>query len=140
MAIGALRKVAQNQNGLGAFILQCKRLDFHYCDWAGSSRGMVSFIRDTLPRLARANPQIEFHVSPRPRKHPVVRAHYINGRAKAICVRNLQKDQILKKSELLRDDATGRKLRRVNKPVQSLNESIRGIWSPFHQQDRWKII
>ena|SRR2546423_4637143 len=28
------------QNGLGAFILQCKRLDFHYCDWAGSSRGM----------------------------------------------------------------------------------------------------
>jgi large subunit ribosomal protein L43 len=28
------------QNGVGAFILQCKRLDFHYCDWAGSSRGM----------------------------------------------------------------------------------------------------
>jgi len=30
------------QNGVGAFILQCKRLDFHYCDWAGSSRGMKS--------------------------------------------------------------------------------------------------
>ena len=28
------------QNGLGAFILQCRKLDFHYCDWAGSSRGM----------------------------------------------------------------------------------------------------
>ena len=28
------------QNGVGAFILQCKRLDFHYCDWAGSSKGM----------------------------------------------------------------------------------------------------
>lgn len=28
------------QNGVGAFILQCKRLDFHYCDWAGSSRGL----------------------------------------------------------------------------------------------------
>lgn len=29
------------QNGVGAFILPCKRMDFHYCDWAGSSRGMV---------------------------------------------------------------------------------------------------
>ncbi len=28
------------QNGVGAFILQCKRLEFHYCDWAGSSKGM----------------------------------------------------------------------------------------------------
>ena len=28
------------QNGVGAFILQCKRLDFHYSDWAGSSRGI----------------------------------------------------------------------------------------------------
>lgn len=31
----------KNQNGVGgAFIHQCKKLDFHYCDWAGSSRGM----------------------------------------------------------------------------------------------------
>jgi len=28
------------QNGVGAFILQCKKLDIHYCDWAGSSKGM----------------------------------------------------------------------------------------------------
>jgi hypothetical protein len=30
----------QTQNGVGAFILQCKKMDFHFCDWAGSSRGM----------------------------------------------------------------------------------------------------
>lgn len=29
-----------SQNGVGAFILQCKKMDFHYCDWAGSSKGM----------------------------------------------------------------------------------------------------
>lgn len=28
------------KNGVGAFILQCHKLSFHYCDWAGSSRGM----------------------------------------------------------------------------------------------------
>jgi hypothetical protein len=26
------------QNGVGAHILQCKKLDFHYCDHGGSSK------------------------------------------------------------------------------------------------------
>jgi len=48
-----------------------------------------------------------------------------------VCVRNLEKEQILQKAELLRD-ASGEKLRRVTKPVRSGNESVRGIWSPYH--------
>ena len=41
--------------------------------------------------------------------------------------------QILRKAELLRD-ASGEKLRRVKggRVVDSLNESVRGIWSPMH--------
>ena len=39
--------------------------------------------------------------------------------------------QILKKAELLRDDS-GEKVRRTNKPVTSINESVRGMWSPYH--------
>ena len=101
---------------------------------------MNSFLKNTLPAFARANPQIEIHISPRPRKHPVLKGHYINGREKAICVRNLQKEQILAKAELLRD-ASGDKLKRENKPVKSLNESVRGIWSPFHtvEAQKWRI-
>lgn len=38
---------------------------------------------------------------------------------------------ILKKAELLRD-ASGEKVKRVNKPVKSVSESVRGIWSPYH--------
>jgi len=89
-----------------------------------------SFLRNSLKAFATANPQVEINVSPRPRKHPVIIAHYVNGRSKAICVRNLQKEQILQKAELLRD-ASGEKLKRVTKPVQSINDSVRGIWSPF---------
>ena len=128
------------QNGVGAFILQCRRLDFHYCDWAGSSRGMNSFLRNTLPGFARSHPEIEVHVSPRPRRHPVIRGHYINGREKSICVRKLDPNQILQKAELLRD-ASGEKLKRVMKPVRSLNESVRGVWSPYHAQgqNQWKL-
>ncbi|KAM4057069.1 mitochondrial ribosomal protein [Hirsutella rhossiliensis] len=131
MTVKALRAVAKGHNGLGAFVLQCKKMDFHYCDWAGSSRGMNHFIKSVLPKFAAANPQVEFAVSPRPGKHPVVIGHYINGRTKPVCVRNLEPDKILAKVELLRD-ASGEKLKRTNKAVTSTSPSVRGIWSPYH--------
>jgi len=90
-----------------------------------------SFLRNSLTRFAATNPQIEITVSPRPKKHPVIIGHYVNGREKAICVRGLEPGQIMKKAELLRD-ASGEKVKRVVKPVKSINESVRGIWSPFH--------
>jgi len=91
-----------------------------------------SFIKNTLPAFARQNPSIEITVSPRPRKHPVIKGHYINGREKAVCVRNVEKEQVLAKALLLRD-ASGEKLKRMTKkPVTSQNESVRGVWSPFH--------
>lgn len=89
------------------------------------------FIKSLLPRFAAANPQIEFSVSPRPGKHPVVTGHYINGRHKPICVKNLSPYEILQKVELLRD-ASGEKLKRTNKAVLSTSTSVRGIWSPYH--------
>jgi len=70
-------------------------------------------------------------VSPRPHKHPIIRGTYINGREKVICVRNLEHNQILQKAELLRN-SSGLRLKKLKKPVQSLNESVRGIFSPFH--------
>ncbi|KAK5131985.1 hypothetical protein LTR08_000405 [Meristemomyces frigidus] len=131
MPLQALRTVAKPQNGVGAFILQCKRLDFHYCDWAGSSKGMNAFLTKTLPAFAARNPGIELHVSPRPGRHPVLRGAYINGCHKAICVRNMQPAEILDKVQLLKA-GSGEKLRRERRPVKSANESVRGVWSPFH--------
>jgi large subunit ribosomal protein L43 len=89
------------------------------------------FLRDTLPRFAKANPSVEITVSPRPRKHPVIKGTYINGREKAICVRNLEPNSILQKAILLRD-ASGEKLRKETRAVKSINDSVRGIWSPYH--------
>ncbi|KAK6078365.1 mitochondrial ribosomal protein [Seiridium cupressi] len=131
MTIKAIEKVSVGQNGLGAFILQCKRLDIHYCDHSGSSRGMNAFIKHQLPQFAKTHPQIEFAVSPRPRKHPVMIGHYINGKIKSVCVKNMEAASILKKAELLRD-ASGDKVKKVNKPVTSISESVRGVWSPYH--------
>ncbi|KAK1751548.1 thioredoxin-like protein [Echria macrotheca] len=131
MTIRGLPQISTGRNGVGAFILQCKRLDFHYCDWAGSSRGMNGFIKSLLPKFAAAHPQIEITVSPRPRKHPVVVGHYVNGKTKSIEVKNMEPMQVLQKVKLLRD-ASGEKDKRTTKPVTSINESVRGIWSPYH--------
>ncbi|CBX96692.1 hypothetical protein IAQ61_005445 [Plenodomus lingam] len=132
MPVAALKAVAKPQNGVGAFILQCKRLDFHYCNRWGSSKGMNSFIKASLPTFAKRNPQIEISVSPRPCKHPVIIAHYINGAQRAICVKNLQNEGVREKAELLRD-SSGQKNRKLDgRPVMSINESVRGIWDPFH--------
>lgn len=46
-------------------------------------------------------------------------------------MRNLEHNQVLQKAELLRN-SSGLKLRRVTKPVKSMNDSVRGIYSPFH--------
>ncbi|KAJ5397404.1 54S ribosomal protein L51 [Penicillium cosmopolitanum] len=131
MPVKAIKTISSARNGVGAFILQCKRLDFHYCNFGGSSRGMLSFLTKDLAAFAREHPQIEIRVSPRPAKHPVIKGHYINGHEKAICVRNLEPSEIMKKTNILKE-ANGEKLKRTKKPVTSLNESVRGIWSPYH--------
>lgn len=52
-------------------------------------------------------------------------------------MRKLEKEQILKKVELLRD-ASGEKLRRVRggNMVHSVNAGVRGIWDPYHGGNR----
>lgn len=89
-----------------------------------------AFLKTHLVAFAAANPSIEIAVSPRP-GHPVIRGSYINGREKAICVRNMEPTEILKKLELLKS-ASGEKLKRERKPVKSFNESVRGVWDPYH--------
>jgi large subunit ribosomal protein L43 len=61
----------------------------------------------------------------------MIKGQYINGNEKSICVRNLEPEDILKKAMILKD-ASGDKLKRTKKPITSLNESVRGIWSPYH--------
>ncbi|KAH8722427.1 thioredoxin-like protein [Phaeosphaeriaceae sp. PMI808] len=131
MPLSAIKTIAKAQNGVGSFILPCKSLNFHYCNWWGSSRGMNDFIKSSLPAFARNNPGIEISVSPRPQRHPVIIAEYTNGTQRSICVRNLQNQEVRTKAEILRN-STGEKNKKLGKPVTSLNESVRGIWDPFH--------
>ncbi|KAJ5243019.1 54S ribosomal protein L51 [Penicillium citrinum] len=111
MPVKGLKTITSARNGVGAFILQCKRLDFHYCNFGGSSRGMLNFLTKDLAAFAREHPQIEIRVSPDQRSTPLSRV------ITSMASRRL---------------SVGEKLKRTKKPVTSLNESVRGIWSPYH--------
>ncbi|ORY03175.1 hypothetical protein K493DRAFT_207313 [Basidiobolus meristosporus CBS 931.73] len=124
---------AIHKNGVGAFIFQCRKLVFHYCERGGSSRGVIDFFKNDIIEFAKKNPQIEVVVQPRPAKHPCIRGFYMNGKSKVICVRNFDRKGVMEQVQLLRD-TSGQKVGLFKKRVISDTPSVRGIWSPFHNR------
>ncbi|KAK4699722.1 large subunit ribosomal protein L43, partial [Phenoliferia sp. Uapishka_3] len=120
-------------SGKSQFILPCKKLIFEYCETWGSNKGMKQTISNNLIQLARNNPSVEVVLKRVDNRHPHLRGVYLNGRDKVICVRNLPPPSILAKAQLLLD-SSGAKITSLKRPqVDSTTESVRGIWSPFHE-------
>ncbi|AMD18815.1 HBL087Wp [Eremothecium sinecaudum] len=133
MVVKVLKQYSVGRNGLGAFLFPCKKITFQYCNWGGSSQGMRDFLTSKrLTKWAERYPEIQFEVVKKS-GHPVIKGFYTNGRDKAICVRNLNIDNIENKLHLIRD-SSGEQLRHrvTNDFVDSMNNSVRGIWSPMH--------
>ncbi|KEI36282.1 uncharacterized protein L969DRAFT_91128 [Mixia osmundae IAM 14324] len=121
------------QPGLSSFALPCHKLVFEYSESWASNRGLRDFLANDVVEFARSVPSVEVIVKQRKAGHPIVRGHYVNGRDKVICLRGLEGTGVQQKVKLL-VDASGQKLRRIKAehPVQSTNESVRGMWSAFH--------
>ena len=120
-------------NGVGAFIPSCRKLVFHYCEQSGSSAPLRSFLISRLSPFAAQHPYIEFLVTPRPAKHPCIRAFYLNGTTRVESVKNMDEKELEKVLKRL-SEADGRKVEDLRKVrVRSTNESVRGVWSPFKQ-------
>lgn len=151
---GALKTLPTtvNQGYQAPFSLSCQKVVLHYCDKWASSNGMRSFLANNAFNLANQYPSVEFVVRKRPNKHPNIKGcfgkSYIpplqpcgltfhgtgNGRDKVICVRNMKPSEIKEKMSIVLD-SSGRKMRQMDRyPVESVNPSVRGIWSPFHEQ------
>jgi large subunit ribosomal protein L43 len=63
-------------NGHTAFIPQCRKLVFEYCDRWPSSANARTYLVNHLEELARANPHVEVVVKQRNQKQPIVRGFY----------------------------------------------------------------
>lgn len=131
MPVKAIPKFSVARNGLGAFLLPCRRITLQFCNWGGSSKGIREFLKYRLPKVAAENPKIEFKIVKKS-GHPVATGTYNKvDREKAICVRNLNIDEVENKIKLLLN-SSGAQLKKHKQPVESLNVGVRGIWSPFH--------
>ncbi|GAA6033386.1 hypothetical protein JCM8097_006725 [Rhodosporidiobolus ruineniae] len=120
-----------------AFALPCTKLVIQYSETQGSNKGMRNFIGSAMVvDLAHRYPQVEVVVERREGAHPMLRGVYANGRTKEICVRSLPPSSILSKAQLLLD-SSGSKIVELRRPgVQSTTESVRGVWSAFHEEER----
>lgn len=123
-------------NGVGSFVQPCTRVTLRYCNWGGSSRGMRELLKTQLRDVAAASPKVEF-VAMRSTGHPIVMGEYANGLTKTVCVRNYNPQKILQKIQLVQN-ASGAKLQKYQRAVESRNPSVRGIWSPFHTDKEFR--
>lgn len=100
---------------------------------------MRHLLSTDIKQIAAKFPEVEF-VLQKKSGHPIVQGEYVNGQTKTICVRNLTPGEIVKKIQTVRD-SSGNPTRKYKYPVKSTNESVRGVWSPFHtpRDYRFKI-
>lgn len=146
-------------NGLAAFVPQCRKLVFEYCERWPSSANARTFLHNHLEEYARANPHVEFVVRERRHKQPIVRGFYrasplfmhsimylnyttvyvVNDREKVIGIKDYEVTGIQQKVQLLLD-SSGAKIKPLKRrTVESTTESARGIWSGLHVETPFQI-
>ncbi|KAJ3322966.1 39S ribosomal protein L51, mitochondrial [Blyttiomyces sp. JEL0837] len=94
-------------NGTGAFVPTIRKVTIHYdhprMGAGGDSRGMVDFIHDILPGIAKERPYVEFSVQPRPQSPPELIAYYMNGTVQRHVCRHLMPSEIKRHANYLCD-------------------------------------
>lgn len=98
---------------------------------------MREFLTTNLKTFAAQNPKIEFVVEQRS-GHPLIIGDYVNGKRKAVSVRKLTCNEVNEKVTSVKN-SSGNHLQKYKYPVKSINESVRGIWSPVHAQKEYRF-
>lgn len=99
--------VAQAQNGVGAFVVQCTKITVLYTHprkgTGMSARHLVDFIKRELPDLARETPGVEFCLQATPNAPPALVAEYIGGQTRQRQLKGLGYADIRRQLLELRD-------------------------------------
>eukprot|EP01138_Halocafeteria_seosinensis_P007235 gb/GECG01007398.1/.p1 GENE.gb/GECG01007398.1/~~gb/GECG01007398.1/.p1 ORF type:complete len:127 (+),score=13.79 gb/GECG01007398.1/:1-381(+) len=119
-------------------VWQLEHLLVRYCKHSGSSQGIRQYIGNGLVEFARENPQVKIETENASNKHPLVKGQYVNGRTKAIEVKNKNSKDIARQVQYLRD-SSGRKLRHVTYRVSSKHPSIQGVWDTSTTFDNFQL-
>lgn len=140
MPVKAIPKLSVPRNGLGAFVAPCHKVVLQYCNWGGSSKGMRSLLTsNAIKQVTASKPGIYFEVV-RKVGHPMLKFHYNNDTVREVNVANLDINGVVNKIKE-HSQQSGDELFKFNHKVMSINDSVRGVWSPMHttKNNRFRI-
>lgn len=111
-----------------------------YCNWGGSSAGIRAMLKNgDINRIGLSKPYIFMDILRRS-GHPTLNFHYNNGKSQEVSVANMSAAEVEAKINEY-SERSGAALFRFNHKVMSINDSVRGIWSPMQipKSHRYKI-
>jgi large subunit ribosomal protein L43 len=112
-------------------IFQLQTLKICYCEFGGSSRAVRDFISSgRIVSWATDHPQVQVELKVRNGKHPFLEGDYISGQPKQIGVKNEDTKRIYQVMDMLKN-SSGRKMKRLNRPVITQTPSVQGVWTPM---------
>lgn len=112
-------------------IKQLKQLQIVFCEHGGSSRNVREYISTgKIVQFAADNPTVEVAAKLRNGKHPYVKAEYVTGYSKQVCVKNEDIERIDKVLTLL-NNSSGRKITKIGSPIKTDTPSVQGVWTPM---------
>ncbi|EOQ99755.1 hypothetical protein J056_001587 [Wallemia ichthyophaga EXF-994] len=144
---------SSNSNKLSqSFIPQITKFTLAVDDFAPSHEALRKFIQSDLIDIANKNKNVEFIIQGVAKgargslgvgNGGWIKGEYINGRDKVIATNRLNHQSIKTKVQLLIDSSGKKIVPLKNAPIESTNQSVRGIWSPYHanqnSSSHWKI-
>lgn len=132
MPVKAIPKVSIARNGLGTYVTPCFKITIQYCNWGGSSKNLRKILSNgKLNEFIKNDKNDIFFEIKKIRGHPKLIFNYNNGINKEIEIKNLKEHEILNKINEF-SSRSGNELFKFNHKVKSINDSVRGIWSPLH--------
>ena len=112
-------------------IKQLQKLQIFFCEHGGSSRQVREYIQSgKIVSFATQNPTVQVEATLRNGKHPFVKASYLTGFSKQVCVKNEDVERIEKVIKML-NDSSGRKITKISNPVKTDTPSVQGVWTPM---------
>lgn len=110
-----------------------RQLQFRYCDWGGSSKGIREYLKDQLPTFVSANPDVSIKQLVVRNKHPVVQATYVDSPrpvTRSVCVKNMATQEVQKHVWWLRNALPRSSRNRIIRGRHhSQHISIQGSWT-----------
>ena len=112
-------------------IKQLQKLHVVFCEHGGSSTPVREYIKSAkIVQFAVDNPTVEVIASLRNGHHPYVKADYLTGFSKQVCVKNEPVERIEIVVAML-NNSSGRKITKIGSPIKTDTPSVQGIWTPM---------